>query len=91
MLQSFVTASQSFIAPEFHANQFTQTPFKVPDFSILQTTTSASSTTSTTASTTTTSLDILKYGAVPTEPWGWIDFVVGLLIGGYFPARDHIQ
>lgn len=57
-----------------------QQPFIPPEFQILQSTT-----------TTTSSFNLLNYGAIPTEPWGWIDFSMGLIIGGYFPVRDHIE
>lgn len=55
-------------------------PLILPDVQSLQTTT-----------TTSTTWNLLNYGAIPTEKWGWIDFSIGLTLGLYFPLRDHLQ
>lgn len=48
-------------------------------------------TTTTTATTTTPTFNLLKYGSIPIDPWEWIDFGMGVVVGAYFPVRDHMQ
>jgi hypothetical protein len=40
---------------------------------------------------TSTAFNLLDYGAIPTEKWGWIDFGVGATLGLYFPLRNQLQ